>query len=620
MPGLYGFFLRRERSAEQVERQIDRMARRLEVRHPVRLTEFADDRFAVHNACFHDDFAVPEACVQMTVKRVFLDGYVLNREEIHRLLEEKGMQSEPGWDDETLVSLLYGVAGEGCVDSLHGSFNLCAYDPQKKCVTLINDRHGARHLYYLSTPDWFAFATEIKALVALDGAPRKIDRLSIQDMFNFGYIGGTRTFFEDIRLFEPGTILSVGRDEIDPKKYWDFGYRNTEENASFEELVEEGGRLIEQAVSRQLARFSRVGVPLSGGLDSRAILSFAARREKSLEVFHCAWYAREECIARQLCQLNQGNWHGFDPLQFDVAETTREGMAISDGDVHCHQFWFLPVVREIRRQELAQVLLDGYLMDVFFGDTFLVLPEKEEYSLAEKREIINGLWRRGRPLFVEKAFRREFFREYEEANRVSIEAGMDRVDEPHLSNFIHRFSFANRSNRYSVALPNVQRQYVEYGYPGLDYELTDFYLRLPPAYKDGARFYRAILVRQFPDLAQVPWIKTGQPLDRDKTWLDKLLGGRLPVRQLGTLGLLRLSGGRLDWSHRADLNRHFRQNPRFRHFFTEILEDPRTHSRGIIDREGARRLIRFVDRGWPVITLIQSLVTVELWFRQFVDE
>lgn len=619
MPGLYGFFLRRERSAEQVEKQIGRMVRVLEGRHPVRLTAFADDRLAVHNACFQDAFTGPET-VRSTGERVFLDGYVLNREEIRSVLAGKGIQTGPGWDDETLVSLLYGVAGEGCADLLRGSFNLCAYDPNKSQVKLIDDRHGARHLYYLSTPDWFAFATEIKALVALEGAPRKIDRLSIQDMFNFGYIGGARTFFEDIRLFEPGTVLTVLPEAVEQRKYWDYRYWNTEGKASFDELVEEGGRLIEQAVSRHLDRFPRVGVPLSGGLDSRTILSFAARQRQPLEVFHCAWYAREERIARELCRLNQGNWHGFDPLQFDVAETTREGMAISDGDVHCHQFWFLPVAREICRQEWAEVLLDGYLMDVFFGDTFLVLPAKEEYSTAEKRGIINGIWRRGRPIFVEKAFRSEFYREYEEANRTSIEAGMARIEEPHLSNFVHRFSLANRSNRYSVALPNVQRQYVEYGYPGLDYELTDFYLRLPPEYKEGARFYRAILVQQFPDLARVSWIKTGRPLGCDKTWLDKLLGGRLAVRQLGTLGLLRLSAGRLDWSHRADLNRHFRQDPGFRNFFTGILEDPRTRSRGIIDREGVRRLIGFVDRGWPVITLIQSLVTVELWFRKFVDE
>jgi len=297
-----------------------------------------------------------------------------------------------------------------------------------------------------------------------------------------------------------------------------------------------------------------------------------------------------------------------------------EGMEISDGNVHCHQFWFLPVIQEIKKRNLVDVLLDGYLMDVFLGDTFLVLPSKGNYTDAEKIEIINGIWRRCRPIFVEKAFLPDFYRDYQEKNRVSIETEMSRIEEENIANFIQHFSLGNRSNRYSVALPNVHRQYVEYGYPGLDYDLTDFYLRLPPQFKAGARFYREILQRHVPRFAEVPWAKTGKPLGRDRSWVDSFLGGRVPLRQMGTLALLRLSGGRIDVSHRADLNRHFRRDARFRSFFISVLQDPRTHSRGIIDRKGAERLVHFVDQGWPVLTLIQSLVTVELWFRRFIDE
>jgi len=277
------------------------------------------------------------------------------------------------------------------------------------------------------------------------------------------------------------------------------------------------------------------------------------------------------------------------------------------------------VVRDIVEKKLAGVLFDGYLMDVFFGDTFLVIPQKERYTKEEKLKIINSIWRRCRPIFVEQAFLPEFYREYEEANRASIEGEMIGIDEPHLSNFIQRYSLANRSNRYSVALPNVQRQYVEYAYPGLDYELTDFYLRLPPEYKVGARYYRELLMRHALPFAQVPWVKTGKPLNAERSRFGRAMG-RLPLHQLAAIPLLRLSGGRIDLSHRADLNRHFRRNATFRRFFTSILEDERTWSRGIIDRKGVERLIGFIDRGWPVFTLIQSLITVELWYRKFIDE
>ncbi|MFA6110616.1 MAG: asparagine synthase-related protein, partial [Candidatus Latescibacterota bacterium] len=446
----------------------------------------------------------------------------------------------------------------------------------------------------------------------------EVDRLALLDLFNFGYLGGTRTLFRGIELLSHASVVTVTPGGVARRRYWDYRYRNTGTRFAPDDLVAEGAGLLRQAVRRYLDRFSRPGVPLSGGLDSRTILGFAAEERSNLPVFHCAWYAGEERLAHELCHRAGGDWHRYDPLEFDLEEATREGMELSDGNVHCHQFWFLPVVRQVQRERLADLLFDGYLMDVFLGDTFLVLPRRERYSAEEQRGIINSVWRRGSPAFVRRAFLPEFAREYEEANRASIEEGLNGIDEPHLSNLLQRFSLTNRSNRYSVALPNVHRQYVEYGYPGLDYDLTDFYLRLPPEVKAGARFYRRVIGHALPASAAVPWVKTGKPLDADKGWLTSRLG-RLPVHQLGAMVLLRATGGRLDLSHRGDLNRHFRRDPAYRGFITGVLRDPRTWSRGIIDRGGVERLIGFIDHGWPVLSLVQSLVTVELWHRRFVD-
>jgi hypothetical protein len=117
---------------------------------------------------------------------------------------------------------------------------------------------------------------------------------------------------------------------------------------------------------------------------------------------------------------------------------------------------------------------------VFFGDTFLVLPDRSTYSDADRRSIVNRLWRRCRPRFVRGAFLPEFYQEYEDANRTSIRLQAQGIDDEDISNWVHRFSFHNRSNRFSVALPNVQRHLVEYAFPGTDPELVDLYLQLPP--------------------------------------------------------------------------------------------------------------------------------------------
>ena len=160
---------------------------------------------------------------------------------------------------------------------------------------------------------------------------------------------------------------------------------------------------------------------------------------------------------------------------------------------------------------------------------------------------------------------------------------------------------------------------MEYGYPGVDDRLVDLYRRIPPHFKDGARFARAVLQRHAPDVAAVPWVKTGKPLSHDKSWGDRLLDAT-PLKSMASLVLLRASGRRIDISHLADLNRHFRCNAAFRNAHTRILEDKRTYSRGLIDAEGVRQLIADIDSGWPLIALVQSLVTVELFYRQYCDD
>jgi len=546
-----------------------------------------------------------------------LDGYVLNHSALVARLRAQGIAAEPDWGDACLLAALHALEGATALAEVDGDFNLCLLQANSGAVSLLSSRHGSRHLYYVATPDFIAFSPYLAGLAAI--VTPKVNRLSLQDMFNFGYIAGERSMLQGVNLLPGAAELTVADGRWSLDKYWHPRFANDLAHAaSFDDLVDEAGTGLQASVDLYLERFSRVGVPISGGLDSRGILALAAKRQKALPAYHCTWYEDEAAIARQLVAAAGATWHEYDPLTFDFADILEEGARRTEGNIHCHQFWFQPVARELGFGGQADILLDGYLMDVFFGDTFLVLPESRSYNDTERRKIINGLWRRCRPGFVRRCFLPTFFDEYEQANRDSIVEQMAGVDEEDLSNFIHSFSFANRSNRYSVALPNAQRQYIEYGYPGLHGPLVDLYLRIPPGYKVGAAFSRTMLQRFAPTAARVPWAKTGRPLDRDKTWSDRLIE-RLSLRQAGSLALLWASSGRLDVSHRADLNRHFRRHEAFRRAHLAIADDERTFSRGMIDQAGLRRLTEMIDRGWPVFFLLQSLVTVELFHRRFTD-
>ena len=617
MPEVVGVFQRREAAPGRVQAQLRKMVTQTNLGHEACVTVFCDDRCAIHNAQFADRFQRQDSDPKEAPIVAFLDGYVLNRSEMVGLLKKHAVDAPLDITDQSLVALLLNAIGPDVIGQLNGIFNICAYDKERSELMLASCRHGARHLYYSITDDYVLFGTQPR-LFCNDLSKISVNRLALQDMFNFGYVGGTRSMFERVHLLEHGTVISVSQDSMRQEKYWDYSFENLQDSPPQDDLIAEGTELLERAVNRILSRFEGVGIPLSGGLDSRAILAFSSQQLERPNVFHCSWYGREEEIARELCRVCGGNWHAFDPREFDYSDILLKGMMHSDGNVHCHQFWFLPIVERIRCERLANVLLDGYLLDVFLGDTFLVLPTRESYSVEDRRARVNRLWRRCKPIFVKSAFLPSFYEEYQACNRASIDLEMSKISEDHISNFIHRFSFANRSNRYSVALPNVNRQLMEYAYPALDHDLTDFYLRIPPGYKTGCDLYRKLLIRKYPEVGSVPWAKTGRPLNRGKDILGKV-SDRFRLRQIGSHLLLRGSLGRLDVSHMGDLNRLFRRNPQFRSAYTDVLQDKRTVSRGIIDSRGIERLVGFIDAGWPVFTLVQSLVTVELWYRKFVD-
>lgn len=550
-----------------------------------------------------------------------LDGYVLNRTAVAAaagiVLESQSGDGAGDLADAQLLLSLWRRHGAAAIADVEGDFNfLVAEDGQ---VHLVSSRLGARHLYWLATDEYVAFATRMSLIMRLPDCRPQVDRLAMMEMFNFGYVGGSRSLLAGVQLLPPATCLHIRPEAVTPQRYWQLDYANENSSEPFDDLVTEAIEAYRDSVDEHLRRFPRATIPLSGGLDSRTLLAFAAQRRSGIPVHHCSWYEGEARIARQLTDVCQAQWHEYDPLNFDYAAVLREGMNLAEGNIHSHQFWFLPLIQELSSQGDVDVVLDGYLMDVMFGDTFLILPARRGVGADETRRIINGLWRRCRPDLVRRIFSPAFFDEYEAANHTSIDQQLSTIDEPLLSNRIQAFSLHNRSNRYSVALPNVQRQYADYAYPGTSRRLLDLYRRIPPHYKAGAKFARSILSRAEPRVAAVPWAKTGRPVTQDKGTIDRLLE-RLPVRQAASMLLLRATAGRVDVSHRADLNRHFRRHASFRQAFLDIAEDERTFNRGIIDPDGLKRLVGMIDRGWPVLFLLQALVTVELFQRQFVDE
>src|SRR5438132_889174 len=167
------------------------------------------------------------------------------------------------------------------------------YDTAEQCLLLSRDRLGIKPVYVHRTPERLVFASEIKAIVAylreMD-EPVRPNRASIATYVATGLVDGLDdTFFEGITRLEAATNLLVRRESVRTQKYWDLPARaaalrvhlNGASHAPWPALRD----TLDEAVRVHLRSDVPLGVCLSGGLDSSAIVGLASRHVERVKTF-----------------------------------------------------------------------------------------------------------------------------------------------------------------------------------------------------------------------------------------------------------------------------------------------------------------------------------------------
>lgn len=179
-----------------------------------------------------------------------------------------------GVDSAQSVLNSYDAQGDAFVESLDGSFSGLLIDPEQRRVLLFCDRFGTERIYYHATGDALFFASEAKALLRVLPALRSFDEQGVAQFLAYGGTLPDTTLFRDIRIMQPGHIwTSDGRLPVVKRPY--FKARAWEEMPTLN-TSEYRERLLEvcrDAVRTHLGSDSRVGVSITGGLDTRMIMA-----------------------------------------------------------------------------------------------------------------------------------------------------------------------------------------------------------------------------------------------------------------------------------------------------------------------------------------------------------
>jgi asparagine synthase (glutamine-hydrolysing) len=207
---------------------------------------------------------------------IVYNGEVYNYAELTRSLEARGHRFRTTSDTEAIVHL-YEEVGEACVARLQGMFSFAIWDERRRTLLLARDRVGIKPLYYTRTPAGLLFASEVKALLAHGGVEARIDEEALDAFLAYGYTPGDRTVFRDVHKLPAGHYLVARADgDVRVRQYWDLEFPAERRGGDFDERVGELTALLQRTVRDHMISDVPVGVLLSGGVDSTAILGLAA--------------------------------------------------------------------------------------------------------------------------------------------------------------------------------------------------------------------------------------------------------------------------------------------------------------------------------------------------------
>ena len=201
------------------------------------------------------------------------DGFIDNRSRLAALLGRNGASNVPDDDASLALELLSRMGKEG-LQHIAGQFALALWDDSTQQLLLARDRIGYAPLYFTRDGDRFLFASEYKALLALPGVPARPNRNAIQIIQSTKWVQPGATCLESVYPVAPGTWMSVENDRLHTARFWELPIQVVHQDEERHIAALRGAFL--ETLRRQTEPFQRIGISLSGGLDS-AVMAAGAR-------------------------------------------------------------------------------------------------------------------------------------------------------------------------------------------------------------------------------------------------------------------------------------------------------------------------------------------------------
>lgn len=290
---------------------------------------------------------------------IIFNGEIYNHLELRKELQYYGHIFQTDHSDTEVLIHGYKQWGKDLPIKINGMFAFAIYDIRNKKLFLARDRFGKKPLYYTRQGNSFIFASELNCLLLHRAIKTKIDLLSLQKLFAYGFIPAPKTLYKNIFKLPGGhsILLNLNDNSFQNDCYWKFSINADKKllNTKKELLAEELKFLLSQSIKRRLISDVPVGFFLSGGIDSSIICLLAA-----------------EFLSNKLDTFTIG----FDEPTFDESKYAKK-MADFISAKHHEKILNLNSSKELISQILSR--LDEPICDPSILPTYLVSEFASQY-------------------------------------------------------------------------------------------------------------------------------------------------------------------------------------------------------------------------------------------------
>lgn len=309
---------------------------------------------------------------------MIFNGEIYNYATLRADLESKHQTRFITSGDTEVVLEMYRVMGLACFEHFIGMFSFALYDIEKKSLLLARDHFGIKPMYLYQQGNRFAFASELKSLTGLPGFRKEINFNSLVSAANYLWVPGNESIFQSVTKLPPGhfAFLNCGSKELEIEIRQYFSLKEEHAELSEEETIQQLRWHLEKTVERHMVADVPVSSFLSGGLDSSLISVLAKQRTNALSTFTIATQEKDKKIEKmpddERYARSLAKQFGFDhtevPIDAGVVDMLPSIVRILDEPLGDPAAINTFLICKRARERGVKVLLSGMGADeIFFG-------------------------------------------------------------------------------------------------------------------------------------------------------------------------------------------------------------------------------------------------------------